>query len=157
RYVSSGHIVYIHAGTLFAAPFNLARRELEGPAVPVVDGVNAVAGTGAAQFALDAAGTLVYAAGQGGDINTPLLGLDGSGKSTTLRGARSNWGGVQFAPDGRRLALSITNPQPQIWVYEWANDTLSQLTFDPGTGSAPVWSPDGKYLAFAARRGSDAA
>ena len=30
RYLSSGHLVYIHDGTLFAAPFNLERLEVTG-------------------------------------------------------------------------------------------------------------------------------
>jgi eukaryotic-like serine/threonine-protein kinase len=157
RYVPSGHIVYIHNGTLYAVPFNLARREVEGPPVPAVEGVNAIAGTGAAQFAVDASGNLVYARGQGEDINAPLVWLDSGGKWATLRAARSNWGNVRFAPDGRRLTLNITNPQRQIWVYEWGNDTMSQLTFDPANGSDPVWSPDGRDIVFASKRGSDAA
>src|SRR5262249_20731012 len=34
RYVRSGHIVYVHDGTLFAAPFDAGRLELEGQFVP---------------------------------------------------------------------------------------------------------------------------
>ena len=133
RYLPSGHLVYIHAATLFAVPFDLSRLEISGPAVPVAEGVSAIAGTGAAQFAVNADGSLVYAVGEGEDINAPLVWLDRQGKATTLRATRSNWGNVRFAPDGRRLALNITAPQRQIWVYEWAHDT-SQLTFDPANG-----------------------
>jgi Tol biopolymer transport system component len=37
-------------------------------------------------------------------------------------------------------------------VYEWARDTLTQLTFDPGEDVAPVWTPDGRRLVFASDR-----
>ena len=37
RYVRSGHILYTHEGTLFAAPFSLERLELTGPSVPVIE------------------------------------------------------------------------------------------------------------------------
>jgi hypothetical protein len=60
RYLPSGHIVYVHAATLFAVPFDLSRLEIDGPAVPVAEGVSATAGTGAAQFAVSADGTLEY-------------------------------------------------------------------------------------------------
>ena len=39
RYLSSGHVVYVHESTLFAAPFDLGRLELTGPPVPVVEGI----------------------------------------------------------------------------------------------------------------------
>ena len=31
--------------------------------------------------------------------------------------------------------------QTDIWVYEWARDTLSRLTFDRANDARPVWSP----------------
>ena len=38
-YSPSGHIVYIHFGTLLAVPFDLERLAVTGPPAPVVDGV----------------------------------------------------------------------------------------------------------------------
>jgi serine/threonine-protein kinase len=35
RYLSSGHLVYLHEGTLFAAPFDLGRLEVTGQPVPI--------------------------------------------------------------------------------------------------------------------------
>jgi serine/threonine-protein kinase len=37
RYLPSGHVVYVHDGTLFALPFDLARLEANGAAVPVIE------------------------------------------------------------------------------------------------------------------------
>ena len=42
RYLSSGHLVYIHDGTLFAAPFDLDRLEMTGEPVPALGGVNRI-------------------------------------------------------------------------------------------------------------------
>ena len=41
RYLSSGHIVYVLDGVLFAAPFDERRLQVTGRAVPVVNGVQA--------------------------------------------------------------------------------------------------------------------
>ena len=35
RYVPSGHIVYMHEGTLFAVPFDLKRLEVTGQPAPI--------------------------------------------------------------------------------------------------------------------------
>jgi hypothetical protein len=39
RYVPSGHVVYVHAGSLMAVAFDLARMEVMGSPVPVQEGV----------------------------------------------------------------------------------------------------------------------
>ena len=38
RYLSSGHLAFIHDGTLFAAPFDLEELRVTGPLVPVLEG-----------------------------------------------------------------------------------------------------------------------
>ena len=50
RYLMSGHLVYIHDGTLFAVPFDLDRLEVTGQPVPALEGVTSNAITGGAQF-----------------------------------------------------------------------------------------------------------
>lgn len=44
-----------------------------------------------------------------------------------------------------------------VWVYEWARDTLSRLTFDATDDQKPVWTPDGRRIAFASKRDSKTA
>jgi serine/threonine-protein kinase len=72
-------------------------------------------------------------------------------RKTRGRASSANWFN-QFAPDGRRLALQIFDGrQNDICVYEWARDTLSRLTSDPAHGTKPVWTPDGRRVAFASQ------
>ena len=156
RYVSSGHLLYIHEGTLFAAPFDPERLEISGQAVPVLEGVAAApTGTGlngAAQFAVSNTGTLVYLPGESFSGN-PIDWVDRSGKTTPLRAASANWGNPQFAPDGQRLAISINDgPQTNIWIYDWARDTLTRFTFEAQENNRPIWTPDGRRIAFGSRR-----
>jgi serine/threonine-protein kinase len=148
-----GHLVYMHAGTLFAAPFDLDRLAVTGPPVPALEGVRSDAVTGAAQFAVSASGTVVYLPGQSGSGAGPIHWMDHEGKTTPLRATPANWFNLLFAPDGRRLALQINaGSANDIWVYEWARDTLTRLTFDPARDEKPVWTPDGRRLVFASAR-----
>ena len=154
RYLPSGHLVYIHAGTLFAAPFDLDRLEMTGQPVPALEGVTANDRSGSAQFAVSATGTLVYVPGQNTAAGvSPIHWMNHEGKTTPLRATLANWSSPHFAPDGHRLAIQINDGPPDIWVYEWAQDTPTRLTFDPADDRKPVWTPDGRRIVFASSRG----
>jgi hypothetical protein len=155
RYVSSGHLIYLQQGTLFAVRFDLNRFETIGQAVPALEGVAANPGvTGGAQLAVSSEGTLVYAPGTAATIAaTPIEWLTRDGKTSVLRATKTDWGNPRFSPDGHKLALQISDgKQNDIWVYEWARDRLTQLTFHPAEDRSPVWTPDGLRIVFASNR-----
>ena len=49
-----------------------------------------------------------------------------------------------------RLAIEINDgKQLAIWVYELgARHAVTQLTLNPARESKPVWTPDGRHIAF---------
>jgi serine/threonine-protein kinase len=153
RYLPSGHLVFIHQGTLFAAPLDLERMELTGSPVPVIEGVWASSFTAGAQFSFSDTGTLVYVAGEGlGGSPIHWLGRDGA--ATPLRDEPARWATPRFSPDGDRLAMQIHDgTQWDIWIYEWSGDTLTRLTFDAANDARPVWTPDGRHVVFSSTRG----
>jgi eukaryotic-like serine/threonine-protein kinase len=156
RYLPSGHLVYVHAGTFFAVPFDLDRLEIAGEPVPVLPSVIASSVTGGAQFAASDNGTVAYLPGRGQEINNvPIVWVDGTGKTAALRPSPGNWTGLLFSPDGSRLAMDISDgKQRDLWTYEWERDTLSRLTFEPVDDANPVWTPDGRRIAFGSKRGN---
>jgi Tol biopolymer transport system component len=99
----------------------------------------------------------VYLSGQTAGNDAPIVWMDQAGKSTQLRSTAANWSNPHFSPDGSRLAIDIapaTGEAIDVWVYEWTRDTLTRLTFDPGFDLKPVWTPDGRRIAFTATRGT---
>jgi len=154
RYVRSGHILYSHEGTLFAAPFNLDRLEVTGASVPVIEAVVSSNTNGAAQIAFSDTGTAVYVSGATATNAAPIAWLDQSGKTSPLRSTLADWSSPSFSPDGSRLAMDISDgTQADVWVYDWARDTLSRLTFDKADDVRPSWTPDGRRIIFASKRG----
>jgi serine/threonine-protein kinase len=154
RYLRSGHLVYLHKGTLFAAPFDLERLELTGQPVPALDGVVSRPGSAGAQFSVSDQGLLAYLPGAvigGGEV--PIQWLDANGKTRVLQAAPADAGNLRFSPDGGRLAMDVYDgTQRDVWVYDWERDIMSRLTFDPENDNNPVWSPDGHSIVFSSAR-----
>jgi eukaryotic-like serine/threonine-protein kinase len=149
RYLPSGHLLYLHEGVTFAAPMDLKRLELTGPASPVLEDVSSNVGTGVAQFDFARTGTLAYIPGKALSPIRSISWLDAAGTLTPLRLAPRAYRAVRVSPDGTRLALVIAEAsQTNVWVYEWARDRLSRLTFLDGNSEAPAWTPDSKHLVF---------
>ena len=44
-------------------------------------------------------------------------------------------------------------PTCDVYVYEWERDSLTRLTRDRAHDGEPVWTPDGRRLAFYSERG----
>ncbi|MCA1651608.1 MAG: hypothetical protein LC753_15485, partial [Acidobacteria bacterium] len=83
----------------------------------------------------------------------PVSWMDQNGKTTVLRAEPSDWSHPRFSPAGNKLAMTIgVGPTSDVWVYEWAKDTLTKLTFGSGMDFAPVWTPDGRRIAYASAR-----
>jgi serine/threonine-protein kinase len=148
RYLPTGHIVYMHEGPLFADPFDLKRLEVTGPPAPILEGVSASPGDGRAQFSFSEGGNLVYVAGHGRFEPVSIYWMDRQGKFTPLREIPGDYYMPAFSPDGKRLALAISDgKRSDIWVYDWAHDTLTRLTFS-GNNVGPIWTPDGQRITY---------
>jgi len=149
RYLPAGYLMYINAGTLFAVPFDLKRLEATGQSAPIVEGVASNPDVGGAQFSVSDSGTLVYVAGSVLSQDVSIYWMDAAGKFSPLRETPANYNNIAISPDGKRLAMDITNgSRSDIWVYEWERDTLTRLTFAAFSNDYPVWTPDGQRIVY---------
>jgi serine/threonine-protein kinase len=151
RYLASGHIAYLHEAKLFAVPFDLERLELAGQAVPVIQGVAGAIASGTAQFSAARNGLLVYAPAV--TTRSVLSWLDRSGRISTLRSQPAAYRDLRLSPEADRVALAIEQQgRSAVWVLDLQRDTLSRLTFNPDNDFAPVWTSDGRRIAYTSWR-----
>jgi Tol biopolymer transport system component len=95
-------------------------------------------------------GTLVYANGQPAVGKRTLVWVDRQGKEEPIAVPPRAYTYARLSPDGTRVALDSRDEQNDIWTFDLARGTLTQLTHDPGLNRGPAWTPDGKRLAFSA-------
>jgi hypothetical protein len=125
-----------------AAPFDAGRLALSGAAIPVVEGVMQSTLTGAAQYHVSSAGTLVYLAGGVVGSQSRLVWVSRNGEEQPVRAVPHNYQFPRVSPDGRRVSLVIAEQETQLWVYDLSRDTLTRLTFEGNANAGTAWSPE---------------
>jgi len=78
--------------------------------------------------------------------------LDREGKVVGTIGQPGRFGDVRFAPDGKRILAVKNDPETglgNIWVYDIASGKATAVTNELQQAvGAPVWSRDGKQIAY---------
>jgi serine/threonine protein kinase/Tol biopolymer transport system component len=93
---------------------------------------------------LIAGGYFVWQASRGGGNEEPLRAV----ALTTLPGVERN---PSFSPTGDHVAFSWNGPKQDnrdIYVQQIGSGAPLRLTADPHEDQMPVWSPDGRWIAF---------
>ncbi len=148
---NTGHLVYMHEGTLYAVGFDPQRLEIRGTPVPMLDDIGASPEVmdGGGQFAFSDTGTFVYLSGRAENNVFPIQWLDAAGKTTPLVAQPGIYSAPRLSPDGRRLAYTVgSGTSANVWVYDLERQTPTQLTFSaPGTHEV-AWAPDSKHIVF---------
>jgi Tol biopolymer transport system component len=147
-YAAPGFVLYVRDGALLAQPFDARARRMSGDPQRLLDDLAFFAPTGVAGFSVSQQGTLVVRHRQG---PSRLAWLDRDGRETGTLLDPDLYGDLKLSPDGRRLAVSISDPRTgssDIWLVDLERKIPSRLTSSPRSEMVARWSPDGQSLAF---------
>jgi serine/threonine protein kinase/Tol biopolymer transport system component len=148
HYASSGHLVYAQGSTLMAVPFDPRRLAVTGAAVPVVENVLQGPTTGAVQYSISATGSLVYVPGGAQADQRRLVWVARNGAEQPAAAPVRAYLFPRISPDGRRVAVGITEHETQLWLYDLSREALTRFTFEGIVNLNAVWTPDGKRITF---------
>jgi len=146
RYTSTGHLLYVSGGTLYAVPFDISQLRTRGAAVPVI------VTDGLLDYDVSAEGTLIYEAALTKD-QRELVWVDRRGRATSLGAPAMKYAYPRVSPDGTRVAIDVMDAADRdIWMWDIGRRTLERFTKDPTGNPLVTWSPDGSQLVFGSER-----
>jgi serine/threonine-protein kinase len=148
RYVATGHLLFVRESVVMAAPFDPRSLELTGPPVPVLEDAFVAPFEGNSQFAVSDTGTLIHAPASLLQPPREVVWVDRQGREEVLLEAERRYSTPSLSPDGRSVAITVEDGNPDIWVYQLDRKVLNRLTFSPRSEHTPIWYPDGRQIAF---------
>jgi len=143
-----GRLLFLREGTLMTQLFDARRLALAGEPVPVAERVGSFRDGGF--FSASANDVLVY---RSADTDFQISWFDRQGAVSSRVSEPGGFRGVALSPDGARAVASRTDPQDaakaDLWLFDLARGAgVSRLTSGSSLVESPVWSPDGKQIAF---------
>jgi len=148
---AAGQLFFVRGGSMFRVAFDLTRLSVTSAPVPLAERITIDSADGAASFGITTDGTLVYADGPPVvERKSVVLRLDRQGVEKPLPLPAALYSHPRLSPDGRTLALMKCDGEScKLFLYDLARNVLTPLTSEPGRFFNPVWSPDGRRLAYA--------
>lgn len=146
-----GYILFARGDQLMAQPLDPETGKLSGEAQSVAKGVANDISTWHMDASASPNGLLVFATGGTGDWQ--LLWMDRAGKQISpVTGKLTSLRNIRISPQGDRVAMEMDAGVDDIWVLDIARGIKTRLTFGPVSNAYPVWSPDGRWIAYVSDR-----
>ncbi len=151
----SGFLLFARAGQLMAQPFDPGSGTTSGEPQSLAGGLVDDVSTWHMDATASNNGLLVL--GSGGTADWQLVWMDRNGKQLgTVADKVTNLQTARISPQGDRIALQVDNGMTDVWVLDLARGIRTRLTFGPVSNTFPVWSPDGKWIAYNSGRNGHA-
>lgn len=149
-YHPSGYLVFSRGSAVLAQRFDLKSLKTRGEAVVLMDGVRSRGPWVPGRVRLSERGDLVSTPGGDQGSQGSILTQDMHGAWTEYTPERHAYSSISATPDGRRVAVTITNARgfDEIWTFDGDDRSAQRAISEPGYDiGRPCVSRDGRRIA----------
>jgi eukaryotic-like serine/threonine-protein kinase len=144
-YMPGGYLLYDRQGALLTQKFDVSSGTLTGDAEQIDASLG---GYLSYRFlAASAGGTLVHMSG-GRSVERRMVWLDRAGRELRHAVRPAGWEELALSRQGQIAAVKSIGENADIWLADSEGERESRLTFDTRADLHPVWSHDGKQMAY---------
>jgi len=145
---ASGRLLFQRENSLVAQSFDPSNGKFSGEPQTLSENVQFDPGLWRMNLSASSDGMMLYASGTASGTEI-LTWYDRSGKRLGTVGEQGEFYDLDLSPDEKKIATTELNTAiATIWIRDLANNLKTRLTFSDGAHLTPLWSPDGKEVAF---------
>jgi serine/threonine protein kinase/Tol biopolymer transport system component len=153
---SMGHVLYLADNVLVARPFDPVKLAFTGEPVPIAEGVQFDSLFSNGTFSVSENGALLYQQGKGSSAHSIVL-FDRTGKQLGSLGESAPNSAPRLSPDGKNLVydlISTSSGKVELWMLNIGSGSRTRLSSDPLNlvSHSPVWSPEGRHVAYSSAK-----
>ena len=148
-YSQTGHLLFLLGGAIVAQRFDAARGIVSGSPVQVAEETIQIY-TQSALAVSSSSGVIAHRAGQSIAV-AQLSWIDRAGKTLSTVGGVADYRNPSIDPAGERIVANAGTPA-DVWLLDSRRGVTSRVTFDPAADTDPIFSPDGRWVAFYSNR-----
>jgi eukaryotic-like serine/threonine-protein kinase len=146
-----GYILFVRQSTLMTLPFDPDSLAIRGEAVPLIEQVGVLPGSGFGLFTASSNGALAFENVSQG--RRDFVWRDRTGKPVGPPVPAGDFADFRLSRDEQHIVFSqFGSGNQDIWILDLPRGIRSRLSFDVSTDNLPIWSYDGLRVLWPSNR-----
>ena len=152
-YAPPGNLLFVRGSTLMAQPFDAERLTVSGNPSRVIERVSRFINS--MGVSTSANGTLLIRPAAA--VQSELVWFNRLGARVGVAAPPGEYVMFALSPDESQIAFDrgdLSGQSPDVWLLDLRRGGTSRLTTNQGLDNVPIWSADGRTVAYASDHGS---